>query len=198
MKKDNLTNYSIVYLFALLFLGFTSIGQTTKGLHREKVSNHLSMLLPDKFMKLEDREALDLFGMAQLPMAIYCNEDKKVSLTCHLKKVAVGTEVEDDERNYTLEKSFLKSSIASLYKKIDFAQDTVMMVYGKETIVFEFVATIEGEDAQGNKLSTNTYNYIAYFLFRKKTYVVNFACPSINKDLWHEKAGAIVNSIKVE
>jgi hypothetical protein len=94
---------------------------------------------------------------------------------------------------------FYKSSIVSLYSKVNFIQETTATVNKRNFVVFEFISELVDEDQNSLKKGSvvKQYSYMQYTIENNKVLVFNFTCPANLKKEWQEIARQVMATVKI-
>lgn len=126
------------------------------------------------------------------PMAMYSTLDNRTDLGINVTSTNWGEDL-------TILKELYKASILNLYDKVNFLQEDITLINGRQFIVFEFTGTVLGNDngfqSQG---SLTKYLYLAYTPYQDKILIFNFSTDGFSKDRWSPLIHQVVGSIKIK
>lgn len=157
-----------------------------------KVNKDISLLLPDDFMPMSEEDLRRKYLSAKPPVAVYTDYSRSVDFGVN---VAYSKWNEED---LEIMKSFYKSNIMGLYNEVQFINDFIENINGKDFAVFEYVGTVYDEDESSiNRGVIRKYVRIQYAIVKGKTVLFNFSCPATQKDKWSPIAKEILGSVKI-
>ena len=135
---------------------------------------------------------MERVASSKIPLAMFSDQTQQVTLGVN-DNVMQWTE-NDTETIY----GFYKASIQSLFDNIEFKQDGVKEINGREFIVFEFVSSIKDENVFGGGRSDRNYTYIQYTSYRDQVLLFNFGCPARMQQEWEDVAKTMMESVKIK
>ena len=95
-------------------------------------------------------------------------------------------------------KSFYKSTIMGLYDEVQFINEDIREINGRNFAVFEFLSTVVDEEGTTiNPGAISKFVRIQYTIVESKTVLFNFSCPARQKDRWAPIAKEILESVKI-
>ncbi|MDB4835311.1 hypothetical protein OAH12_01870 [Cyclobacteriaceae bacterium] len=193
----------IIPFLAVLTMSFTAAYK----LQKVKVGN-VSLLVPEAFESLDEQSRYKEYSGVNMPIAVYRSQRDRSAYTVYQvsDSVMLKQAKEQRKRGYTmsfdrdinLEYSFKKASISNKFKDINFIQEGVQKINGKDMIVFEFEGIIEGRDKKGRHTLTKVYNYMVHTFVKHNTYSVGFICNADLKDEYLETVHKSFKSLKVK
>ncbi len=179
----------VLFLFILVF-GLTSF-QKIKYV-KTKVNESITLSLPEEFTPMQEAELNRKYVSSKPPVAVYTDFSKTVDLGINIAYSRWNQEDLD------IMKSFYKSNIMGLYDEVQFIDEKVEEINGREFVVFEFLSKVN--DTEGttiNNSSISKYIRIQYTIVKSKTVLFNFSCPAVMKDKWAPVAQEILESVKI-
>ncbi len=169
----------------------------------QKDLGKISISIPKDFYQMTEQDIVTKYGAANIPTAVYTNQLRDVVLSVNVKEDTISSlgkgkykkVTPDYERDVHIERSFRKSSLRADFKNIKFTKDTSYVTGNLNVIEFEFLGTLEGKDAKGQAISSETYNYIKYAFIKKRNYTVNFSAPATQQNEWSGTVKNIMSTI---
>lgn len=163
-----------------------------KKMHKVKLDKNVSISLPSDFIAMTDDDIAKRYPAYRKPIAMYTSPDGKADFGYNVtNSSAWGNDL------YLLKK-FYKSTVLSMYSKVEFIQDTIIRRKKRDYIVFEYISEVEEKQNTTQPIPPiKNYTYISYTLQQGEVYVFNFNCPYRLKDQWRYTAKDIINSAKV-
>ncbi len=159
---------------------------------RVKISDAISVSLPETFFPMSEQDISSRHISYRKPLAIYTSQERTVDFS-------VNTAVSQwPASDLNLMKGFYKASISSLFGKVEFIQDEIKVIDGKEFAVLEFISVTEDEEGSSQKTPLKNYTYAQYAIVDGKTLVFTFSCLHRQKDKWQPVAHQIMESIKIK
>ncbi len=183
------------YLLILtLFLSGSSLltVEAQEKLIKTKVNDDITMLIPETFNSMSDGERISKFVSSRTPIAVYTSEDRTIDFGINSN---IMPWIEGDEEKL---RNFYKGTYETLFDEVNYLQDTVRMINGKKFIVFEFVSSLEEENAFSGTKRTSYYSYIQYTSYNDQILLFNFGCKPRQMSDWQAIAGQMMESVKVK
>jgi len=178
----------ILIIAAVFGLAFT----VTKMI-KTKVSDGITVTLPDTLTPMEPEDILQRFPSVRNPLGAYTNIDRDVDFSVNIS----ATQWPDAD--ILLAQKFFKSGINNLYDRIEMIDEGVHEINKKQYIFFVFESRQNAEQRSiGATESKAKYTYIQYLVEPRRTLVFTFSCPSRVRDDWEDMAHEIMNSIRVK
>lgn len=174
-----------------------SFGSTTtyaqSSLVRVKVTKDISMQIPVDFEPLSEAELYLKYVSARKPIAMYSSPDRQVDLGVNENSSTwVGNDLE-------ILKSFYKANIANLFTDVEFIQEGIQEIGGRDFVVYEFESRVTDEESTFGRGSTvSKYSYLQYTLEDNRVLLFNFTCPARMRSSWQEVAREIMQSIRIK
>lgn len=180
-------------VFGILLISLSQILYAQVNLNRIKIGKEISMEIPENFHAATAQEIIQKNVSARTPLAMYTDYNGQIDV--------VVNETSNTWQGGDLEviQSLYKSSIANLFDEIDFIQEEIQEVAGRDFIIFEFVSTVSDEnDTFGTGVSISKYTYIQYTLYKDKILLFNFTCPAREQNQWQTAAHEIMKSVRIK
>lgn len=179
-------------LIGVLLAGMVTDLKGQEKLVKSKINEDISMLLPQSFNSMSEGERLDKFVSSKTPVAVYTSEDRTIDLGINTNRMPW---IEGDEEKL---RSFYKGTFETLFDGVQYIQDTIKEINGKKFIVFEFVSTLEEENAFSGTKKAKYYSYIQYTSYNGQILLFNFGCKPRQMKSWQAIANVMMESIKVK
>ena len=179
----------LIFLSLILFV---SIPLQQLKYVKTKVNDDITLMLPEEFTLLTQAELNRKYVSSKAPVAVYSDFSKEVDLGVN---VAFSRWNQED---LAIMKSFYKSNIMGLYDEVQFLQEEIQEIDGKQFVIFEFLSTVR--DTEGttiNQSPISKYVRIHYTIVNYKTVLFNFSCPARVKEKWAPIAQSILESAKI-
>lgn len=178
----------LILLISVLFL-FTN--QEFK-LVKTRISDNITARLPSDFYLLPPDELQSKSVSYRMPIAYYTNPDKQVDFSVN------NSASRWQERDLELLKEIYQSNIRNLFDNVEFINQKIQQINGRDFIVFEFYGTVQpGESLFRQENSDRKFYYIQYTLKGNQIFIFTFSAPIQQKDKWEDAATAIMQSIKI-
>jgi hypothetical protein len=188
MNSKNLFYTFLLGLFILVSLGFA----TTK-IVKTKITEGISVSLPDQFFPMTPEDITQRFPSVRAPLGAYTTEDRVIDFSVSIS----ATQWPDS--NLEMSEKFFKAGIYNLYDKVEMVTEGIQEIHKKKFIFFEFDSrTNPDRRMEGSSSPLLKYTYIQYLIEPNRTLVFAFSCPRENKQEWQEKAHDIMKSIRVK
>jgi hypothetical protein len=189
--------------FILVLCAFT----VTMKLKKVKIGN-VSLEVPATFEKLDQQTSQGEYSGKSAPIGVYRSPRDKSAISIYHTADSVRAKTIkyqkqkgatlDFDRDLQMEYAFKKSSFSGKFKEINFIQDGVKNVNGKDFIYFEFDGTIEATDRLGRKSLTKVYNYMLYTYVKENIYSINFICKGDLKEEYQATIQQVMQTVKVK
>lgn len=181
------------YLFTCFLLVMAPAVFGQGKLKKTKVSDNISMKIPTDFLPMSEQDMWQRSSSYRKALALYTDPDRVVELAINN---AFSRWEEGDIR---ILQNMYKASIQEIFDEVDFINEEIKNVNGRDFAVFEFVSKIKGDPARlGQQDSIVKYYYIQYTILEGGTMVFNFSCFNYLKDDWMETARSMMNSVKIK
>jgi hypothetical protein len=168
-------------VFILTFPGFYAWSQVPK-LKSRKIAEGVTASLPENFYPMSNDDIAQRYPSTKKPLCMYTDMDRAVDFGLNESKSNwAGGDLKVLQQLY-------KSTILSLYKKVDFIQEGIKSIKKRDYVYFEFTC-----EAQGNI----KYTCLLYTVVNKKVFIFNFTCDQPQMKKWQETARAIMESVKI-
>jgi hypothetical protein len=168
-------------VFIITFAGSFAWSQAAK-LKSRKIAEGVTASLPENFYPMSDEDIAQRYPSTKKPLCMYTDMDRAVDFGLNESKSSwAGGDLKVLQQIY-------KSTILSLYKKVDFIQEGIKNIKKRDYVYFEFTS-----EAQGNM----KYTYLLYTVVNKKVFIFNFTCDQPQMKKWQETARAIMESVKI-
>ncbi len=193
----------IIISFTLVLCAFT----LTMKLKKVKAGN-VAMQVPATFEELDELTRHGEYSGKNAPIAVYRSPRDKSAIAIYhtadsirVKTIKYQKHLGRDarfDRDLQLEYAFKKASFSGKFQEINFIQDGVKTINGKEFIYFEFDGVIEAVDRLGRKSLTKVYNYMLYTYVKENIYSISFICSDKLKGDYQETIGKVMETVKVK
>ncbi len=162
-------------------------------LKKEQINKDISLMLPEDFILMSKSERINKYVSSNEPLVMYTSYDRNIDFGITLTNL--GWAANDLE----LLMQFYVSGVRNLYNEVEFLQQEVKEINGREFIVLEFVSKVTDEDnVFGGPSATSKYTYIQYTLFNNQVLLFNFSAPARIKDQWQPTASTMMESIRID
>lgn len=159
---------------------------------KTKVGENITVKLPPDFYEMTPSDLAQRYPSVRQPLGAWTNDQRLVDLS--VKISATQWRYSDTP----MAKEFFKASIINLYDQVEFQQDQIEEINGKNFIVFEFNSRIEGDQTLENRGALRTYNYVMYLIQEGQTYVFALQAPQRYEEQWKDVASTFMHSVKVQ
>ena len=179
----------------------------TMKLKKVKAGN-VSLQVPEAFEEVDEQTRSGEYSGKSAPIAVYRSPRDKSAITIYHTADSVraktikyqkqkGATLKFD-RDLQMEYAFKKSSFSGKFKEINFIQDGIANVNGKDFIYFEFDGVIEATDRLGRQSLTKVYNYMLYTYVKENIYSINFICKGDLKEDYQKTIQKVMQTVKVK
>lgn len=176
-------------MLSLLF----SIDGISQNLKSVKVGpeEKINLKIPDTFIRMTDQDRMKQVYSTKVPLAMFANETKEALLGINYN-IMQWTEG-DTELIY----GFYKASINNLFDEVEFIQDEITEINGREFIVFEIIGSIKNDNVFSSKGVQRNYSYIQYTSWKDQVLLFNFSCNARLMNQWQEVVKEMMQSITI-
>tara|TARA_B100000809_G_scaffold239100_1_gene260370 strand:+ start:2014 stop:2607 length:594 start_codon:yes stop_codon:yes gene_type:complete len=168
----------------------------------------VSMQVPDAFEEVDEQTRRGEYSGKNAPIAVYRSPRDKSAITIYHTADSVraktikyqkqkGATLKFD-RDLEMEYAFKKSSFSGKFKELNFIQDGIANVNGKDFIFFEFDGVIEATDRMGRQSLTKVYNYMLYTYVKEDIYSINFICKGDLKEDYQKTIQEVMKTVKIK
>ncbi len=182
-----------VVLIGLVSLSFLMLSMDSPKLSKRKIYDGVSILMPEDFVVMSDKDIADRFPSTKKPLAVYMSSDTKADFTMNNTKAKFSGQTAQmlhDIYKVTIIETYdtlaFKKERVSVALK--FISDGVRTINKKEYAYFEFTSSFN------NYIK---YNYIMYAPHKKHVLIFNFSCDQYVMGKYQPIATAMMNSAKV-
>ncbi len=192
----------VSFLFSTLFFTAFAQDRQTKQIdesetkrykftyEKTKMAEGISVSLPKGFRVLEDGEMKLKYPNFHRPVKMMTSEDEVADFGYNISFNQWGN-------NYKLLKEFMKSNHSFYFKDIQYLQDTIVRLNGRQYIVLEFVSFTQNKETDRELAPIRTYSYMMYTVEDNRILIFNHTCPARYMDKWKQAAPAIMASIAI-
>ncbi|MFL5730230.1 MAG: hypothetical protein ACJ75J_12160 [Cytophagaceae bacterium] len=172
----------ILLLAGLMCMSVLYTNAQAPKLKSKKIAEGVTASLPDNFYPMSNEDIAQRYPSTKKPLCMYTDMDRAVDFGLNESKSNwAGGDLKVLQQVY-------KSTILSLYKKVDFIQEGIKSIKKRDYICFEFTS-----EAQGN----TKYTFLMYTVVNKKVFIFNFTCDQTQMKKWQETARAIMETVKI-
>jgi hypothetical protein len=160
---------------------------------KTRITKEVTISLPQNFSPMTDNDIANKYFTYHKPTAMYTNPDRVVDFGFN------QTETRWRMEDLPLLQKFYKSSIVSMYSKVNFIQETTAAINKRNFVVFEFVSELVDEEPNSIKKGAvvKQYSYMQYTIEDNKVLLFNFTCPNQIKNQWQEVARQVMATVKI-
>lgn len=181
MKKINL----IIFLFI-----WTYNAMAQESVRLVKLSDKVSIQLPSTFRPMSEEDIQRRFLSARKPIAVFTDANRITDLSLTVGSTIWG------EQDLLLMKDFYKSTFYALYDEVEFEEESIIEVNGRDFLSIKMNTVITNED--GIRKPVIKYHHILYTIYKNNLYTFNFSCPLAEKRYWQETASQSLQTIKIK
>lgn len=179
----------LLIIFLFIAAGFVNGPKLVKT----KISEGITVAIPETFTPMLPDDIVQRLPSVRAPLAAYTNPDRDIDFSINIS----ATQWPD--ANIELASKFFRSGLQNLYDQVDFINEGIVEVNGKQYIFFEMESRMNGSKAnETQRAPIIKYTYIQYLVEKNRTLVFAFNCPSRVKADWQETAIQVMKSVKVK
>ena len=178
-------------LFLILVL-LVVTGFSPRKSVKTKITNGITVMLPEELAPMTPEDIAQRYPSVRAPLGAYTNPDRLVDFSVNVS----ATQWPDG--NVGFAQKFFKSTIYSMYDRVDMISEGIETIHKKKFIFFEFDSRLNPDRKQvSSQDALLRYTYIMYYVHPSRTLVFSFNCTKEQKEEWQEIAQTIMHSIKV-
>ncbi len=156
-----------------------------------KVGENISLKIPVDFVDMGFSDRVRKYISVREPLAMFTSQSRDAGLGINQNIMYWTTK--DTQTVY----GFYKASVQALFDDVQFIQDTIRQINGREFIVFEFVSSLGDDNAFYTRKPEKNYTYIQYTSYNDQVLLFNFGCERRFQNRWEMIARQIMESIKI-
>lgn len=180
-------NKIFFYLALFVVAGFTS-----PKLVKTKISNNITVSLPEEFEPMTPEDIIQRYPSVRAPLGAFTNPDRLVDFCANVS----ATQWKADDSKLAMK--FFRSTIFSMYDRVEMISEGEITIHKKNFFYFEFDSRL---NADRKNIATQDplmkYTYIMYLVKADQTLVFSFNCTKEQKEDWQPIAKLIMQSIRV-
>ncbi len=157
---------------------------------KTKLSEGVSAALPSDFRPMTEGEMKQKYPNFHKPVVMMTSADEVANFGYNISFNQWG-------RNLKLLKEFMKANNSYYFKDIQYLQDTISALDGRNFIVLEFVSFTQNKETDRELPSIRTYSYMMYTVEDNRILVFNYTCPAMYMDKWKQAAPKIMSSLQI-
>ncbi|MEQ9402880.1 MAG: hypothetical protein RIM99_04790 [Cyclobacteriaceae bacterium] len=157
-----------------------------------KVGEDISLKISPEFVSMSDQSRMRQVASSKVPLAMFSTQAQDV--TFGINDNPMQWTENDTETVY----GFYKASVNALFDEIEYIQDTIKTINGREFIVFEFTSVIRDDNAFSGKRTLRNYTYIQYTSYKDQILLFNFGCKVRLQSQWEGVAEEMMQSIRIK
>jgi hypothetical protein len=194
-----------IAVFACLLLSLTGLAQDRVGKQidqtgqvkykfvykKQKMAEGVSVALPQGFRQMTDGEMKQEYPNFHKPVIMMTSEDGVADFGYNISFNQWG-------RNLKLLKEFMKANNSYYFKDIQYLQDTISNLDGRDFVVLEFVSYTQNKETDRELPPIRTYSYMMYTVEDNRILVFNYTCPARYMDKWKQAAPRIMASVDIK
>ena len=157
---------------------------------KTKMAEGVSVSLPKGFRTLEDGEMKLKYPNWHRPVHMMTSEDQVADFGYNISFNQWGS-------NLKLLKDFMKANHSFYFTDIQYMQDTVVNLNGRNYVLLEFLSFTKNKETDRELAPIRNYSYMMYTVEDNRILVFNYTCPARYMDKWKQAAPTIMNSIAI-
>ena len=178
-------------LLLLLLLALTAFAPKPK-LTTVKLAPTLAVGVPQGFTPLPDDGIAVKYPSPRKPLAVFTNPSGRVDFSVAVRPTTF------ESFDYGVLLKIYKASIQRLYTKVDFLQEDIRTVNGRDFIYFEFVSTLSDARRNSQLAPIRRYQAVQYAIDGEQLFVFTFISPAEEQAQWQPIAQATMNAINLK
>ena len=155
------------------------------------VQEQIELQIPQEFIEMNAQDIRNKFISYKQPLAGYTTMDRRVDLIINVNPTPWM------DQDIQLLQEFYRSNILNLFDEVNFMQEEVRNINGRDYAVFEFISTVKGDpNSFRNQAAVVDYTWVQYTIKDQQAYVFTFHCPAQLKNRWQPTATEIMTSLQ--
>jgi hypothetical protein len=180
-------------LTLIIFLALFSAFTVAPKLIKTKLPAGITVSIPQGFTAMEPDDIVQRIPSVRAPLGAFTNVERDVDFS------VTTSATQWPDANLEVATSFFKSGLINLYDNVEFIQQGIREVHGKQYIFFEFESRMNGVKAsESQRAPLLKYTHIQYLVEKNRTLVFAFNCPGRVKEEWQPTAQLVMTSVKVK
>jgi len=169
-----------IFISLLLFSPQTKLVKT-------KITQDITVSIPENFSVMTPEDVNQRYKSYRKPIALF-TDPRNFSFS----KWAVG--------DLEILAKFYKSSLLNLYTEVEFINEGMRSINGKEYVHFEFISTISSTEDNSMVIRNpiRKYTQLLYTVDKGRTIIFNFSCPAEQQLTWQLDASRIMASVNIK
>lgn len=196
MKLKKLFKEPLIIKLAVLalLLVISELCTAQVRLVKAKVSDKISMKLPENFFPMSEQELRTKYLSNKVPLAAYISYDKHADFGINISN---SRWLESDVE---MLKNFYKVNIQTLHTDVKFLKEEIIEINKQVFVVFEFVSLVADEDKKLKSTAKpiKRYHYIQYAIVNNKALVFNFSAPAEQMEMYRNIVPEMMGTIKIK
>ena len=158
------------------------------------IAKDIIVSIPENFTMMTPEDVNQRYKSYRKPIALYTDPSRLVDFGVNFafSKWAVG--------DLEILGKFYKSSLLNLYTEVEFINEGMKSINGKEYVHFEFISTISSTEDNSMVIlrPIKKYTQLLYTVDKGRTIIFNFSCPADQQLLWQSDASRIMASVNIK
>ena len=158
------------------------------------IAGDIIVSIPESFTVMTPEDVNQRYKSYRKPIALYTDPSRLVDFGVNFafSKWAVG--------DLEILGKFYKSSLLNLYTEVEFINEGMKSINGKEYVHFEFISTISSTEDNSMVIlkPIKKYTQLLYTVDKGRTIIFNFSCPADQQLLWQSDASRIMASVNIK
>jgi hypothetical protein len=178
----------------LFFLPLVSLlGFAPDKLIKTKIAEGITISLPAELSPMTEDDIIQRYPSVRAPLAAYTDLNRTLDFSVNIS----ATQWPDADLE--MAQKFFKSSIHSIYDRVDMLQEGIHEIHKRKLIYFEFESRVNGNRMTlGEQQPVCRYTYIQYLVEADRTLVFTFTSPKSSKEDWQEMVRTMMKTIKIK
>ncbi|MFN6946548.1 MAG: hypothetical protein ACK4ND_16495 [Cytophagaceae bacterium] len=174
----------LLIILAILtpLLTVSSVDTFGQKLKKKNIVNGVKMQLPVEFTQMLESDMAIRYVSHRKPLALYTSPDRNVGFGFNV--ATVNWRFNDLE----LLKKLYKSTVMSMFTKVDMIDEGVKTINGKEYVFLEFTSTVD---------RIKNYFYVQYIVINDRIFIFHMMCPAHMRKDWAPVAHEMMESVKI-
>lgn len=176
-----------IFISLLLFFPQTKLVKT-------KITQDITVSIPENFTVMTPADVNQRYKSYRKPIALFTDPSRLVDFGVNFSftKWAVG--------DLEILAKFYKSSLLNLYTEVEFINEGMRSINGKEYVHFEFISTVATTEDNSMVIlkPIRKYTQLLYTVDKGRTIIFNFSCPAEQQLIWQSDASRIMASVNIK
>ncbi len=179
--------YLLIFCIAIIHLQ----AQDIKSYEKTRLADNIRIRLHPDLVPMTSLDLNDKYAAYRQPLAAFTNESREVDLIVNTAATVWAP------ADIPLLKNFYRSSIEGMFTRVDFLEDTIMVLNEQVFAKLEFVSYFRAQNDPPTVKPIKKYNQIYYYIYKGSVLIFNFTCEEQYQQAWDSRFETMMSTIKI-